>query len=211
VAGVEPFDAVILAGGSGRRLGGLDKGGLVVAGLALLDRVLLATQAAERTVVVGERRPTPRPVDWTRENPPGGGPLAGLQAGLAHLYAQVDDAPPDRPGIESASGTVVVLATDLPRLAPADVVRLLAALSRRPEADAALFSDSEGRSQPLAAAYRVAPIRAALAAVEPTHGKAVKLVLHQLAVVTVPDRGAAGDCDTPEQLAAARAYFDRQG
>ena len=50
-----------------------------------------------------------------------------------------------------------------------------------------------------------------LAAVEPAHGKPVKLVMHALAVVTVPDLGAAGDCDTPDQLAAARAYFDRQG
>jgi len=217
---VEPFDAVILAGGSGRRLGGVDKGGLVVAGLPLLDRVLQASAAARRTVVVGERRPTPRAVDWTREDPPGGGPLAGLEAGLARLYVHPHGDHDGRDGgaqvgnplgLGTASGTVVVLATDLPRLAPDDVVRLLAALSAEPQADAALFSDPQGRPQPLAAAYRVGPIRAALAAVGPAHGKAVKLVLHQLAVVTVPDRGAAGDCDTPEQLAAARAYYDRQG
>ncbi len=93
----------------------------------------------------------------------------------------------------------------------ADVDRLLAALAAAPAADAAVFSDPEGRRQPLVAVYRIRPIRVALAAVEPVHAKPVKLVMHALAVVTVPDLGAAGDCDTPDQLAAARAHFDRQG
>jgi molybdopterin-guanine dinucleotide biosynthesis protein A len=197
------FDAVILAGGTGRRLGGVDKAGLLVAGMPMLDRVLLATAAARHTVVVGEPRLTVREVRWTREDPPSGGPLAGLAAGLADLLmvAQSDKAPLP----------VVVLATDLPWLGTEDVDRLTAALAADPAAEAAVFSDPEGRLQPLAAAYRIRPIAAAVAAVEPVHGKPVKLVLHALAVVTVPDRGAAGDCDTPDQLAAARAHFDRQG
>jgi molybdopterin-guanine dinucleotide biosynthesis protein A len=197
------FDAVILVGGTGRRLGGVDKGGLVVAGQSLLDRVLLAAVAARHTVVVGEARPTVREVCWTREEPPGGGPLAGLAAGLSELdrIAQSDD----------EQLPVIVLATDLPWLRPADLDRLLTALADDPAAEAAVFSDPEGRLQPLAAAYRIRPIRVALAAVRPVHGKPVKLVLHALAVVTVPDLGAAGDCDTPDQLAAARAHFDRQG
>jgi molybdopterin-guanine dinucleotide biosynthesis protein A len=236
ITGEVLFDAVILAGGSGRRLGGVDKGALVVAGLPLLDRVLLASAAARRTVVVGEPRPTVRSVVWTREDPPGGGPLAGLAAGMAELdrLAELDagrsggldrvaERDAGRSGgldgggrgvgteVGAGSGIVVVLATDLPRLAPDDVVQLLAALTADPQAEAALFSDPQGHLQPLAAAYRIGPIRAALLAVGPAHAKAVKLVLHQLAVVAVPDRGAAGDCDTPDQLAAARAHFDRQG
>lgn len=201
--GVDGFDAVVLAGGTGRRLGGVDKGGLVVAGLPLLDRVLLAAAAARHTVVVGEARPTVREVRWTREDPPGGGPLAGLAAGISELdgVAQGDD--DELP--------VIVLATDLPWLRPADLDRLIAVLAADPAAEAAVFSDPDSRLQPLAAAYRMRSIRAALAAVRPVHGKPVKLVLHALAVVTVPDLGAAGDCDTPDQLAAARAHFDRQG
>ncbi len=197
------FDAVILAGGAGRRLGGVDKGALIVAGQPLLDRVLLAAEAARHTVVVGQARPTVREVRWTREDPPGGGPLAGLAAGLSALedITQSDD--------EQLS--VIVLAADLPWLRPVDLDRLVAALAANPAAEAAVFSDSGGRLQPLTAAYRIRPIRVALAAVRPVRGKPVKLVLHALAVVTVPDRGAAGDCDTPDQLAAARAHFDRQG
>jgi molybdopterin-guanine dinucleotide biosynthesis protein A len=195
------FDAVILAGGGGRRLGGVDKASLVVAGVRLLDRVLLATAAARHTVVVGADRPAIRDVRWICEDPPGGGPLAGLAAGLAELVAQGD----------KEQLPVIVLATDLPWLRPADVDRLLAALAAAPAAEAAVFRDPEGRLQPLAGAYRITPIRAALAAEEPVHGKPVRLVLHALALVTVPDQGAAGDCDTPDQLAAARAHFDRQG
>jgi molybdopterin-guanine dinucleotide biosynthesis protein A len=198
---MERFDAVILAGGTGRRLGGVDKAGLVVAGLPLLDRVLLASAAAGRTVVVGERRSTVRPVCWTREDPPGGGPLAGIAAGLAlNSIAESD-----------VAALTVVLATDLPWLRAADLERLIAALKAEPGAEAAVFTDSTGRLQPLAAAYRTRPIRSALAAVGPVHGKPVKLVLHALVVVTVPDLGAAGDCDTPDQLAAARAHYQRQG
>lgn len=206
------FDAVVLAGGGGRRLGGVDKGALAVAGLPMLDRVLLATSRARRTVVVGDPRPTVRPVHWTREDPPGGGPLAALAAGLAALtdLPSADLSTADPPSADLPS-VVVVLATDLPRLAGADVDRLLAALADDPAAGAAAFTDSDGWSQPLAAAYRTLPLRAILDAAEPAHGKPVKLVLHALAVVGVPDRGAADDCDTPEQLAAARAYFDRRG
>src|SRR4051812_49851755 len=111
-----PFDAVILAGGGGRRMGGADKAGLVVGGIPLLDRVLLAAAAARDTVVVGDPRPTVRPVRWVREEPPGGGPLAGLSAGLSAL-SDLNELP------------VLVLATDLPRLGPGDVQRLLGALA----------------------------------------------------------------------------------
>jgi len=200
---MKQFDAVVLAGGTGRRLGGVDKAGLVVAGVPLLDRVLRASAAARHTVVVGEARPVAREVRWTREDPPGGGPLAGLAAGLSALPSVAESDVKPLP--------VVVLATDLPWLQSADVDRLIAALAAEPGAEAAVFSDPGGRMQPLAAVYRISPIRAALAAVEPVHSKPVKLVLHALTVVTVPDRGAAGDCDTPDQLAAVRAHFDRQG
>ncbi|MCF3965483.1 NTP transferase domain-containing protein, partial [Streptomyces fuscigenes] len=47
-----PFDAVVLAGGAARRLGGADKPGVRVGGRTLLDRVLAACAGAGRTVVV---------------------------------------------------------------------------------------------------------------------------------------------------------------
>ena len=49
-------------------------------GRALLDRVLAACADAARTVVVGGRRATARPVVWTREVPEGGADLHQLEA-----------------------------------------------------------------------------------------------------------------------------------
>lgn len=106
------YDAVVLAGGAAKRLGGADKPGLLVGGRPLLDRVLGACADAAATVVVGSRRPTARPVRWAREDPPGAGPLAALDAGLRHVTAPV----------------VVALSADLPFLSPAAVRGLLAAL-----------------------------------------------------------------------------------
>ncbi|MBT2472738.1 NTP transferase domain-containing protein, partial [Streptomyces sp. ISL-66] len=54
------YDAIVLAGGAARRLGGADKPGLLVGGRPLLDRVLDACADARTTVVVGGRRPTAR-------------------------------------------------------------------------------------------------------------------------------------------------------
>ena len=77
------YDAVVLAGGAARRLGGADKPGVRVGGRALLDRVLAACAGAAHH---RGGRPTPGPPPgpwrWAREDPPGGGPLAALDAGL---------------------------------------------------------------------------------------------------------------------------------
>ncbi|MCX3063852.1 DUF6457 domain-containing protein [Streptomyces beihaiensis] len=80
-----PYDAVVLAGGGARRLGGADKPGVRIGGRALLDRVLAACAGARSTVVVAEPRPTAREVVWAREYPPGSGPLAALAAGVRAL------------------------------------------------------------------------------------------------------------------------------
>ncbi|MGW0930447.1 DUF6457 domain-containing protein [Streptomyces sp. NPDC002644] len=110
------YDAVVLAGGAARRLGGADKPGVRVGGRALLDRVLAACEDAGRTVVVAGPRPTVRPVRWAREEPPGGGPLAALAAGLEQTAAEV----------------VVVLSADLPFLGRDTVRHLVATLATAP-------------------------------------------------------------------------------
>ena len=110
--GAAGYDAVVLAGGAARRLGGADKPAVRVGGRPLLDRVLAACTGAASTVVVAEPRPTARSVIWAREDPPGGGPLAALAAGLRHTSAE----------------HVVVLSADLPFLDEETVSRLLAVL-----------------------------------------------------------------------------------
>lgn len=57
LGGMTAYDAIVLAGGAAKRLGGADKPGVLVGGRALLDRVLGACAGAGTTVVVGEGGP----------------------------------------------------------------------------------------------------------------------------------------------------------
>ncbi|MFI6626598.1 NTP transferase domain-containing protein [Streptomyces sp. NPDC050528] len=192
------YDAVVLAGGAARRLGGADKPGLRVGGRALLDRVLAACADAGTTVVVADPRPTARPVRWAREEPPGAGPVAALDAGLRHTTADA----------------VVVLSADLPFLEVATVRRLLTAL-RSSGAEGVLLTDADGRDQPLVAAYRASALRRGLAALTSEHGSLTGLPLRRLTaaldLTRVPDPVASFDCDTWDDLAAARARIREHG
>lgn len=186
------YDAVVLAGGGARRLGGADKPGVRVGGRALLDRVLAACADASATVVVADPRPTVRPVRWAREEPPGAGPVAALDAGLRRTTA--DD--------------VLVLSADLPFLAAGTVRRLLTALRAGP-AEGALLTDADGRDQPLVAAYRTAALRRELAPLGAAPGGLTGLPLRRLTaglhLTRVPDPVASFDCDTWDDIATARA------
>ncbi|WP_411149628.1 NTP transferase domain-containing protein [Streptomyces sp. A30] len=192
------YDAVVLAGGAARRLGGADKPGVRVGGRALLDRVLAACADARTTVVVADPRPTARPVTWAREDPPGGGPVAALDAGLRHTTAE----------------QVVVLSADLPFLGEATVRRLLTALGAT-GADGVLLTDADGRDQPLVAAYRAPALRRELAALVKAHGSPTGLPLRRLTagldLTRVPDPVASFDCDTWDDIATARARIREHG
>lgn len=191
------YDAIVLAGGAARRLGGADKPALHVGGRALLDRVLDACTDAGTTVVVGGRRPTSRPVRWTREDPPGAGPVAALDAGLRQTTAEL----------------VLVLSADLPFLDRATVRALLDSAG----GDGALLRDPTGRDQPLVAAYRAEPLRREIALLATEHGGLSGLPLRaltaelDLAKVTDTAPLASFDCDTWDDLAAARARIREHG
>ncbi|MFI0737984.1 NTP transferase domain-containing protein [Streptomyces sp. NPDC021100] len=192
------FDAVVLAGGAARRLGGADKPGLRVGGRALLDRVLGACAAARTTVVVGPRRATVRPVTWAREQPPGGGPLAALSAGLRHTSAEV----------------VLALSADLPFLDAATVRNLLEAAASA-GTEGALLADADGHDQPLVAAYRAEPVRRELALLATEHGTLtglpVRLLTQGLSLRRLPHHEASFDCDTWDDIGAARARIRDDG
>jgi molybdopterin-guanine dinucleotide biosynthesis protein A len=188
------FDAIVLAGGAGRRMGdplGTDKALLEVGGVRLLDRVLAAVGDAERIVVVGPRRPTSRSVLWTIEEPAGSGPAAAIVQGLSLVSAPV----------------VVVIAADVPFAATA-VPRLLEALLGGAD-DAAMLVDEGGRRQPLVAAYRAASL-ARRTAGQDWSGRSVHSLIEGLKVSSIRALGAESlDCDTPEQLAQARSAAER--
>ena len=181
------YDAVVLAGGSGRRLGGVDKPALRVGATSLLDRVLAAVADARTTVVVGPERTTARPVRWVREEPPGGGPVAALAAGLPQVTAPL----------------VAVLAADLPFLDAATVARLRAAVG---EGDGALLVDDDGRDQLLVGVWRAAALRAALpSAVDGARLGAVLGVLAPVRVAVDASPAPWFDCDTEADLTTARS------
>ncbi|MFI5755999.1 NTP transferase domain-containing protein [Streptomyces sp. NPDC051569] len=193
------YDAIVLAGGAAKRLGGADKPGLSVGGRTLLDRVLGACAGATRTVVVGGRRPTVRPVRWAREEPPGGGPLAALDAGVRLVDA----------------GTVLVLSADLPFLGEATVRRLIEALDTSGR-EAALLTDAGGRDQPLVAAYRAEPLRRELALLATEYGRLaglpLRLLTDELDLARIDaDPFASFDCDTWEDVSTARARIREHG
>lgn len=135
--------AIVLAGGTGTRLGGVDKAALELAGRPLLDRVLDAVAAAGAlgTVVVGDVAAHGRPgVRVVVEDPPRSGPAAGIVAGLAAL------APCEH---------VLVLACDLAD--PDAGVRALAQTARDGglrEADGLCVGDADGHPQWLFGVHR---------------------------------------------------------
>ncbi|MFC8256776.1 NTP transferase domain-containing protein [Streptomyces sp. NPDC057291] len=193
------YDAIVLAGGAAKRLGGADKPAVRVGGRALLDRVLAACADAATTVVVGGRRPTTRAVTWTREEPQGGGPLAALGAGVRHTSAE----------------RVLVLSADLPFLRENTVEALLAAAGHG-DRDGALCVDQDGRDQPLVAVYRAEPLRRELALLATEHGGLaglpLRLLTHELDLARVEAGPLASfDCDTWEDIATARARIREHG
>ncbi|MGY1834154.1 molybdenum cofactor guanylyltransferase [Blastococcus sp. SYSU DS0510] len=184
-----PYSAVVLAGGRAERLGGQAKPQLRVGGRTMLGAVLDAVADARRRVVVGPAQDLPHDVVLTRESPPGAGPVAALRAGLEQV----------------GTAAVVVLAADLPFLT-ADLVAELRGRLRR---DGVLVVDDTGRDQFLLGAWDTAALRAAVA--DPAAPRALHRVVAGLAVdrfhpPVAPGRPAPWlDCDTPEELARARA------
>ncbi|MGW8566486.1 molybdenum cofactor guanylyltransferase [Isoptericola sp. NPDC055881] len=205
------YDAVVLAGGRATRLGGVPKPTVVLDGDTLLDRALAATRDAEHTVVVGPDLPLPpgRDVIVAREDPPFGGPVAGLDAGLRALErARRHEHPAGRRQADGAAPAwVLVLAVDVPRAAEA-VPLLRAAVTHAAQAavdpgtsaiDGA-YLVRDGRAQWLVGLYRHEALRGALDALAGTDGLSglpVRRLVGLLRCVEVPDAEAvSADVDT---------------
>lgn len=197
------YVAVVLAGGMGRRLGGERKPTLAVAGRPMLARVLDAVKDARSRVVVGppDLR-LPAGVRSTREEPPGGGPVAGVAAGLAAL---ADEATVD-------PAQIALLAADLPFLDQESIAALRAALASS-TADGAVYVDATGHRQWLCGVWRGAALRDRLADLGPRYaGVAMRRLLGPLTVVEVvatrAERPPWFDCDTAEDLLRAEGWAD---
>lgn len=188
--------AIVLGGGRSSRMG-TDKLALLLDGRPLLTRAVEAALAWTDVVVVGGDRPDgwtddPR-VGFRREDPPFGGPVAGIAAAFGALHD------PDE---------VLLLAGDLAD--PDGVVRLLA--EAEPGPDGVVLEDDAGWPQYLAGRYRAAALAAALAALADCRDVSVRRLMRPLDVV----RRRAGpvsvlDLDTPEAARSAGVTVSDEG
>lgn len=154
------FCGVILAGGTAARLGGADKASIELGGRTLLEIAIDAFLDADEVVVVGpETVRTTRPVTFVREDPPLGGPVAGLLAGVESLLR--------RPR------TIGVLAVDMPRVTARTMRRLRDAAAGH---DGAFLHDGDGRRQ-LAGVLDAERLVAHAPDLESRHGHSVHRLL----------------------------------
>lgn len=175
--------AIVLVGGRGSRLAGVRKPLLEVGGRTLLARTLAALGGYRPIVAVGPTLDTGAAVTWVREDPPFGGPVAAIAAGMQVLSPSVGD--------------VLVLAGDL--VHPESVITRLE--SPAPGHDAVVLR-ADGHPQWLAGRYRSAALRSALQQLGPAvAGASCRAALGGLAVYWVDDDdGISADIDTPADL-----------
>lgn len=179
-SGSAEVTAVVLCGGESRRFGS-DKTAALLHGRTLLDHVLDGLPYNWPVVCVGAERPTCRKVPWVREDPPGGGPLAGVVAGAR----------------AAATPLLVVLAADMPyasEVAP----RLVAALPAKGEPKGVCARDDSGQVNPLLAAYRRKDLLDLVG--DSGHDRAAKTLLRLPHAVLDVSGPAAADVDYPEDL-----------
>jgi molybdopterin-guanine dinucleotide biosynthesis protein A len=181
------FAAVVLAGGTAVRMGGIDKASVELHGRTLLARALESLVDAREVVVVGEEVRTDRPVTFVVEDPRHGGPVAGLLTGRDALLRT----PP----------LLAVLAVDMPMVTASTFDRLRAAVGGGVGgADGARLVDPDGR-HPLALVLRTDRLDAVRPSREGQHGMALRALLAPLDLVDVPTIGAEHrDVDTWEDL-----------
>jgi molybdopterin-guanine dinucleotide biosynthesis protein A len=183
-----PVDLLILAGGRGSRLGGQDKAALVVGGRSLLERLLQDVDLGGSVVVIGNTSLPPAPPGrtllQTLEDPPDGGPVAGIAAGLDALG-------------EEATEWVAVAAVDQPEAARALAV-LAAELSHvDTSVEAVSPVDATGHRQWLLALYRRTALQHALTTLPGVRDTSVRRLVSDLEWHEVDvEAGHLGDVDT---------------
>jgi molybdenum cofactor guanylyltransferase len=182
--------AVVLAGGASQRFAP-DKLAEQVDGKPLLDQTLASLPEEIAVVVVGAVRKVARPVIFTSEDPPGGGPAAALVAGVRRALAEPSDA-------------IVTLPADAP-LGGQAAATLLSRLEDEPSAEAVVGVDTHGREQPLQLALRLAAAEALVEAAGPggAAGVSARRLLDALRPGLITQElppAELWDIDTPEQL-----------
>ena len=170
----------------------------MVGGQTLLGRAVAAVaHAGARPIVVAAPALDPSlDVEWVAEDPPFGGPVAGIVAALSRTDLWMPE--PE---------WTFVLACDLPRI-DAAVRRLASDIPLLPHStEGVCLADASSRPQWLTGAYRTAALRMAASAL-PDAGRdaPVRVLLDDLAIAALAaPNDLTADVDTWEDLDRARA------
>lgn len=199
--------SVIIAGGEGRRLGGVLKSELQIGGVRLIDRVAARLAGCSPLLVLHGRHeaaglslPT-KAIAVPDLESDYGGPLAGLAAAVEWL------------GAAGWSGELVLSAVDTPFLPEDYAARLLAALAAAPAA----MASAGGQPYPTNSAWRLAAISGLPEEVRAgTAPRSLKRLAERLGAVEVSwPIGTKGDpfanANTPEDLAQLEERARRSG
>lgn len=188
---VPGIDVIIVAGGRGKRMGGVDKATVTVNGERLIDLLLdevSILDALQQVVVVSSRNLSIRPgVKTTAEDPPFSGPVAGILAGVDALR-------------DAAADRTAILAVDAPESATL-IPELNEALDDS-DAQVAVIREAGGHLQPLCAVWDTESLWLALNEMGETADKPAKaLIAAAEAITEVAGSGEERDYDTLEELA----------
>ena len=172
---MKTWSVIILSGGTNKRFGS-DKSEALLHGISLLDHVLSFIPKEVKTVIVGKD---------VFEEPPLGGPVAGIARGLQEVDTEF----------------VAIAAVDMP-YGSALFSQLLNSIS----ADAAMPIDAQGFKQPLCGIYRRNALVSALEKLGDPHGQSMRALCDLLTIDEVQvDARALIDVDTPEDLISAHS------
>ena len=187
-------DVIVLAGGTGARLGGASKPDVVVRGARLLDHVLAGVERLREQglalgrvcVVAPEEVALPGSVLRALEDPPLGGPVAGIAAGLELLGR-----------CAPVAGLTGILTCDAPSSWQVLPTLHRALAKAGPELDGVCARDGE-HTQYLLGLYRRRALAAAVAPDgAPLRDTAVRRALGTLRVRAIPTaRDVVRDLDT---------------
>jgi len=169
------WNAIVLSGGTNKRFGS-DKSAALLHETTLLDHVLSFIPKEIKTVIVGKD---------VYEEPPLGGPVAGIARGLQEIDSEL----------------VAVAAVDMP-YGSALFPQLLDSIKN----DAAMPVDADGFKQPLCGIYRRVALLSAIEKLGNPRGQSMRALCELLVIDEVQvDARALLDIDTPEDLISAHS------
>jgi len=169
------WSAIVLSGGTNKRFGS-DKSAALLHETTLLDHVLSFIPKEIKTVIVGKD---------VYEEPPLGGPVAGIARGLQEIDSEF----------------VAVAAVDMP-YGSAVFPQLLDSIKN----DAAMPVDADGFKQPLCGIYRRVALLSAIEKLGNPHGQSMHALCEMLVIDEVQvDARALIDIDTLEDLISAHS------